>query len=110
VAIGLAEVPQSERAAWSESIKRECKRYGLDEDRLRASLQGTDPLQKEGRVRSWPELLVTILALGIFVRLAFLAQRPVVRLDLEWLVLLSSVTLAVLAAGGVLLWRCTHFS
>jgi drug/metabolite transporter (DMT)-like permease len=110
VAIGLAEVPQSERTAWSESIRRECKRYGLDEDRLRASLRGEDPLQKGRRARSWSELLVTVFALGIFIWLASLAGRPLVQLDLPWLALLSSATLAVLALGGCLLWRCTRFS
>src|SRR5262245_30799786 len=109
-AIGLAEVGQSEQVAWRAALKRECKRYGLDEDRARASLQGKDPLQKEGTTRSWLELLVGFVALGIFLWLASFPQRPLVQLDLAWLALLSSVTLAVLAVAGRLLWRYTRFS
>ena len=91
-------------------MKRECQRYGLDEDRLRASLQGEDPLDRERLPRSGFEWPVTVLALGIFLWLASMARRPVVQLDFAWLALLSSATIAVLAVGGFLLWRRTRFS
>jgi drug/metabolite transporter (DMT)-like permease len=109
-AIGLAEVRQSERILWRQALKRECKRYGLDEDRLMASLQGQDPLEKERPPRKWLELLVAVFALGIFLWLASLAHLPTVALDTRWMALLCSATVAVLVAGGLLLWRRTRFS
>jgi hypothetical protein len=56
------------------------------------------------------ELLVAVFALGIFLWLASLAHLPTVALDTRWMALLCSATVAVLVAGGLLLWRRTRFS
>jgi len=110
VAIGLAETPLTEKTALAEAIKRECRRYRLNEDRLHASLRGDDPLERDSPPRSRPEFLVIVLAIGVFLWLASLAQRPLVSLNLPWLMMLSAATLAILAVSGFLLWRRTRFS
>ena len=110
VAIGLAETPLTEKTALAEAIKRECRRYRLNEDRLHASLRGDDPLERDSPPRSRPEFLVIVLAISIFLWLASLAQRPLVSLNLPWLMMLSAATLAILAVSGFLLWRRTRFS
>lgn len=110
LAIGLAEPDDSEKAAWKGAMRRECERYGLDEARLIASLQGDDSLTTEASAHSWPELTVAAAALGIFLWLATFARPPEATLNFTWMMLLVLVSALILALAAFLLWRRTRFS
>lgn len=109
-AISFAEAPDSERASWKSAMERECHRYGLDRQRVALILQGDDPVSRENPNRNRWEFAVVAVAVGIFVCLAFLAERQSIAFDLPWMVLLVAATLAFLAVGGILLWKRTRFS
>ncbi len=109
-AIGTAEAPASEQAAWRKAVDRECRRYGLDPERVAAVLQGRDPLAQETPARSWWEGLVVVVALGLFVWLAAFATVPQLQFHVPWALVLAALTLVFLAVGAVTLWRRTRFS
>ena len=109
-AISFAEAPASEHASWRKAVERECTRYGLQPERVSAIMQGDDPFSRETSGRSWWELLLAAVALGIFIWLAFVAKRQEIAFDMSWMIILSLATLAFLGISGGLLWKRTRFS
>jgi drug/metabolite transporter (DMT)-like permease len=110
VAISFAAAPESEKASWQKAVNSECDRYGLDRDRVSATMQGGDPIGEEQPKRGWWELLVAAAAIGIFIWLASVAGRPTMAVNLAWMAALIGVTLVFLLVCGLLLWRRTRFS
>jgi drug/metabolite transporter (DMT)-like permease len=108
-AISLAEAPESEQTSWRKAMNRECSRYGMDPNRVAAILQGDDPLARETPARSNWELLVPAVAVGVFVWLAFGAERQPLAINLPWMTVLILASLVILLAGGALLWKRTRF-
>ncbi len=109
-AICSAEAPESEHSARREAMERECNRYGMELERLEASMRGEDVLARQKPRRHWWESLVGLAALGIFVWLGSFAKRAPIAVDLVWLAILSVATLVLLLVCGLLLWRRTRFS
>jgi drug/metabolite transporter (DMT)-like permease len=109
-AISFAEAPESEHVSWRKAIGRECSRYGLDPERVLATMQGHDPISEERPRRGWWELLVAAAAIGIFVWLGSAAERPALAVNLPWMAVLIAATLVFLVVCGLLLWRRTRFS
>jgi drug/metabolite transporter (DMT)-like permease len=109
-AISFAEAPESEQASWKRAMERECQRYGLDEDRVAATLQGHDPLAKSQPRRHWWELLVVAGAIAMFVWLGLAAGRPSVPMNLTWMYVLIFAAVIFLLACGFWLWKRTRFS
>ena len=110
VAISFAEAREAEQAAWKNAMDRECRRYGLDPERIEAALRGEDPLARQQPSRRWWEFLTAAAALGAFVWLALGAERQPLEMSVPWMILLSAATLVILAACGFLLWKRTRFS
>jgi len=110
VAISFAEAPETEQKSWREAMQRECTRYGLDERRVAASLEGGDPVAEARPRRRWWELVVVAVAAGIFWRLAAGAERQPVHVNVFWMGLLVTATLVLLVVCGGLLWKRTRFS
>ncbi|MDP9146671.1 MAG: EamA family transporter [Acidobacteriota bacterium] len=108
--ISFAEAPVSEHASWNQAMQRECTRYGLQPDRVSAILQGDDPFSRETSKRNWWELLFAVVALAIFIRLAFRAQRQAIAFNVSWMIILSAATITFLVVCGGLLWKRTRFS
>ncbi len=109
-AISLAEAPESEQASWRSAMRRECRRYGLDEGRVAAAASGDDPLDRGRSGRRWWEYLIAASALGIFVWLASVARRPSISVDAGWGAALMLATLLCIVGGGAALYRRTRFS
>jgi hypothetical protein len=109
-AICSAEAPESERGARREAMERESERYGLELERLEASMRGEDSLAGQKPRRHWWEALVGVAAVGIFVWLATFAKPAPIAVNLPWLAILSVATLVLLVVCGLLLWRRTRFS
>jgi drug/metabolite transporter (DMT)-like permease len=110
VAIGLAIAPDEELLAWQAAVERECRRYGLDHDRVLAAMHGDDPLSRTATTRHWWEWLIAAIAVGIGVALATAARAELLVLSRAWMAVLIAATLATLAAGGLLLWKRTRFA
>lgn len=108
--ISLAEPPADEQSAWKEAIVRECRRYGLNESELMASLQGVDLSKRESSQRSAWDFLAAIVAIGLFIWLGALARRQPAALHVGWMTALIAATLVALLAGGFALWRRTRFA
>jgi drug/metabolite transporter (DMT)-like permease len=110
VAISLAEAPESEQVSWRAAMRRECKRYGLDEERVAATAAGEDPLESERQPRRWWEMLIVIIALALFVWLAIGADMQAIAVNVPWMIILVVASLAFLIGCGLLLWKRTRFS
>jgi hypothetical protein len=112
LAIGSAIAPAAEQAASHRVILRECTRYGLDLEQTLAAQHGDDPATASGATRikkGWWDYLIIAAALAIFVWLAIGTTRPPLQMNLTWIVVLGSIMLASLLAGGWLLWKKTRF-
>ena len=66
-AISSAVAPEAEQASRRLATLRECERYGLDVERVEASMAGTDPLTDEAPGHRWWDAVIVAAALGIFV-------------------------------------------
>ena len=110
VAISSAVAPEAEQAARRLATLRECKRYGLDFERVEASLEGTDPLTEEAPGRRWWDAVIVVAALGIFVYLATITERLPFAWDYRWAAGLFMAMLAALFGVGYMLWKRTRFT
>jgi drug/metabolite transporter (DMT)-like permease len=110
IAISFAEAPDSEQKSWRAAMERECERYGLDRDRVAATLTGGDPLADERPTRRWWELIVVAAALALFVWLAMGAERQALQVNTAWMAVLIAASLVFLVYCGLMLWRRTRFS
>ena len=110
VAIGFAEARGGEQLARRKAVERECRRYGLNLERVEAALEGADPPAAGQPRRHWWEALVVLAAIGVFVYLAANARRQPIEFHAAWMAVLAAASLAVLVACGLLLWKRTRFS
>jgi len=110
VAISMSEAPQSEQQSWGTAMERECSRYGLDRERVAATVEGLDPLAMESRSRGWWDYAAVAGAVALFVWLAIGAERQPISVNMPWMAGLIVASLAVLLGCGFLLWKRTRFS
>jgi glucose uptake protein GlcU len=110
IAISSAVAPEAEQGARRVATLRECKRYGLDFDRVEASMTGADPLTSEAPGRRWWDGAIVAAALVIFVYLATITERPPFAWHHVWAGSLFIAMLAALFGIGYLLWKRTRFS
>jgi drug/metabolite transporter (DMT)-like permease len=110
VAISFAEPAEAERAAWKAAMQRECDRYGLDPKRVAAQVRGEDVIAQENPRRSWWEWVLAAVAVGIFVWLGLGAKGQPLPVNMPWMIVLVSLSLAILAWCVRRLWKQTKFS
>lgn len=110
VAISTASASTQERASWQQAVKRECLRYELDEQRVHAAISGEDLRDEQPVQRRWWEPVAALLALGVFVGLAVMAQKPNLAFAGGWMLLLMTGALALLVLCATMLYRRTRFS
>jgi len=110
LAISLAAAPERELQPWEAAVDRECERYGLSRDRVRASMRGEDPLAAIHNGRHWWQWLMGATAVGIAVWLAAAVTPLAVPVSRTWIATLATVTIAILVGSGWLLWRRTRCS
>jgi drug/metabolite transporter (DMT)-like permease len=110
VAISFAEPPDGEQDSWRAAMQRECRRYGLDAQRVALTLEGHDPLSNEQSKRRWWEPVIVAAALALFVWLAVNARRPQISMNAPWMILIVVASLGLLVGCGLMLYRRTRFS
>jgi glucose uptake protein GlcU len=109
-AIALSSATGTEQAQWKEAAKRECRRYGMNEERVEASMSGTE-MSGESRPSRGPlDWFLVAFATAAFIFSAILARAPM--MSFNWLsaALLSTAVLVLLIICGLLLWRTTRFN
>jgi len=110
LAISMAEAPHAEPEAWRRAMDRECQRYGLDRQSVMGILKGEDPFTGRRSSRRWWEFAIMGVAVAFFAWLACMAGRHPISVHVPWMVALIAASLALLALGGILLWKRTRFS
>jgi drug/metabolite transporter (DMT)-like permease len=110
LSISMAEPPPSEMENWDAAMHRECDRYELDREKVAAVVGGNDPLADHKHPRRWWEVLIMLVATGIFVWLAVGTRTQHLQLNFPWMIVLIVGTIIPLGLCGTLLWRRTRFS
>jgi hypothetical protein len=109
LAISSCSASEGEYASTQRAAARETALYGIDPEYVRARMEGRG--EKVGEVRrTWADWLLIAVATAIFVGMGMLAGAPRMEMSVGWLGLFAGLLVAVLAAGGVALWRVTRFS
>jgi drug/metabolite transporter (DMT)-like permease len=110
ISISMAEPAPSEKEHWDRAMHRECNRYGLNSDSVAAVVAGNDPLADDKQQRRWWELVIMLVAAGIFVWLALGTRAQHIYVSMPWMIVLILGTMIPLGLVGTLLWRRTRFS
>jgi glucose uptake protein GlcU len=108
--IASAEASDEEQDHWANTIEKECKRYNLDKEHVFEAIKGGDPLAAHGHKHRWWDILIVIVAIGIFIALAFTAHVPQMVIDYFWLIILCICALVSMVVVGWLLHKHTGFS
>ena len=108
VAIALSSATEQEHSSWRNAAAREGERYGVEHEYVRAGMEGRsfEQAQHSRSVLDWILILGTT---ALFIALASAARLPSIDISLGWGILLTGAMLALLAAGGIALWRTTRF-
>jgi glucose uptake protein GlcU len=108
VAIALSSATEKEHSSWRNAAAREGERYGVEHEYVRAGMEGRsfDNRQHSRTILDW---LLIVGTSALFIVLASMARLPAMDISIGWGVALSLATLALLAAGGIVLWRTTRF-
>lgn len=107
--ISTAVASSREHLSNNAALERECNRYGLDYlEVLRA--QSGEEFGSRTEKRRWWDVVIVLLATGVFVWLGARAVVPPIAMDGQWLLALGVVLLLSLLSGGYVLWRNTRFS
>jgi drug/metabolite transporter (DMT)-like permease len=109
LAIGLASAPLREHQHWEAAALREARRYGLDEDWVRARLAGEDPDAEHATRRSPLDWALVAAASAVFVGAALLAEAPALAFRGGAALLLCAASAALLAWCAASLYRTTRF-
>lgn len=109
-AIGFAEPQEGEREHWDAAILRECRRYGLSFERIKLDLTGTDEAKEARGGYRWWDFAIVLVAVGIFVSMAWDVHVPDVDMDFGWIAVIFTVNMVLMIWCGVQLKRKTGFS
>ena len=108
VAIALSSANESEHSSWRSAADREGQRYGVKAEYVRAGMEGGSFESQPGR-RSLLDWALMLLTTGVFAVLAIMARFPQVGVSWTWSFVLTAAMLALMAIGGIALWRTTRF-
>jgi hypothetical protein len=108
-AIAFSSAGGEEQVRWREAAAREGLRYGVAADFVEARMDGRSSVGEVAGRRRWWDFVLIVAATGVFVVFGWMARVP--RMDLRWgpALLLSLVSLGMLAGCGVVIWRTTRF-
>jgi glucose uptake protein GlcU len=108
-AIAFSSATGAERVRWKEAAQREGVRYGVAADYVEARMDGRTSPGEVAPARSAWDLVLIVAATGVFVLFGWMARVP--QLALHWgpALILSVVSLGMLAVCGIVIWRTTRF-
>jgi drug/metabolite transporter (DMT)-like permease len=108
LAISLSSATQQEHSSWQDAAEREGRRYQIDDEYVRAGLEGR-AYEAGSSQRTILDWCLILGATVLFVFLASLAKLPRLGINLGCALGLTAAMLALLATCGVVLWRTTKF-
>jgi drug/metabolite transporter (DMT)-like permease len=108
-AIAFSGATQQETSQWRAAAQRESVRYGLSSDFVQARLDGRESAGEPAPSRTLLDWFFVALATAVFLYFARIAEIPKIRADWGPAVLLTFLSLVLLASCGVRLWRVTRF-
>ena len=108
VAIALSSATEREHSSWRDAAHREGERYGVEHEYVRAGMEGKS-FGTPSHGRSFIDWLLILGTTALFLVLASISRLPRMEINMTWAVALTVAMLALLAAGGIALWRTTRF-
>jgi hypothetical protein len=108
-AIAFSSASGAEQSRWKQAAQREGQRYGVAADYVEARMQGRQAADERKPSRTIWDWLLVAAATAIFVTFASMARVPQIALNWGAAAILIVVTLALLIACGLTLWRTTRF-
>ena len=108
VAIALSSATEREHSSWRDAAHREGERYGVEHEYVRAGMEGKS-YGASSHGRSFIDWLLILGTTVLFLVLASISRLPRMEINMTWAVALTVAMLALLAAGGIALWRTTRF-
>jgi drug/metabolite transporter (DMT)-like permease len=113
VAIALSSATEREHSSWRSAAEREGQRYGVEEEYVRAGMEGRAVQGKANETTpNTRTILDWVLILGttaLFVALAAFSKFPHVPISSSWAMVLCIAMLALIATCAIALWRTTGF-
>lgn len=108
VLVSMAVETERESASTEAAILRECKRYGLDAQKLLAS--GGDAAETSAEIgRSVLDYIILALSVGVFVVLGVWAEWPQLAMNTAWVVVLVILMGVSVVVGARAVWRYNRF-
>jgi glucose uptake protein GlcU len=107
LSVSTAVASEREDATADDAVRRECKRYQLDYDRI-ARAEAEEGQGKPGR--AWWDYAIVAAAVSVFVYLAWNADVPNLGMNMGWVSILSALLAASAVGCGWGLWKATRFS
>jgi drug/metabolite transporter (DMT)-like permease len=108
VAIALSSATEKEHSSWRDAAHREGERYGVEQEYVRAGMEGKS-YGTASHSRSIFDWLLILATTGLFVVLASVSRLPHAGISIEWAAVLTVAMLALLVWCGITLWRTTRF-
>jgi glucose uptake protein GlcU len=108
-AIAFSSASQQESTHWRAAAQRESQRYNLASDFVEARLDGRQSAGEAAPSRGLFDWLFVSLATAFFIYFATTARVPDISANWTPAILLSIISLILLAACGLRLWRTTRF-
>jgi len=108
VGIALSSATEREHSSWQDAADREGQRYGIEDEYVRAGMEGRAYESGPSR-RTLLDWLLIAGTTGLFVLLAAMANFPHLEINLFWALALAAAMLALLLTCGIFLWRTTQF-
>ena len=108
VAIALSSATESEHSSWKDAAQREGDRYGVEDEYVRAGMEGR-AYESSAAGRSILDWLLILVTTALFAALAIISKPPQVDVSFGWAAALTVVMFTLMSACGVALWRTTRF-
>jgi len=108
LAIALSSATAREHSSWQDAADREGQRYGVEDEYVRAGMEGRAYGSAVTR-RTILDWLLILATTTLFAVLAAMAKLPHMDIALGWAAALTVAMLALLAFCGIALWRTTRF-
>lgn len=105
-AIAFATANPREHEQWEIAAAKEAERYGVDAAYVKQRMLGSGHTTK----RSALDYIVALVATGVFVFFAAMAEAPKLEMNLGAALLVVTMTLVILVGAGLMLWRTTRFN
>jgi drug/metabolite transporter (DMT)-like permease len=108
VVIALSSATEREHSSWKDAAQREGDRYGVEDEYVRAGMEGR-AYESSAAGRSVLDWLLILVTTALFAALAVISKPPQMEASFGWAAALSVVMFTLMAACGVALWRTTRF-